>query len=284
MKTLGILRRRPSLFFNLAGIRIADFDDLVRKTYPLWLKNEHKRLSYKGRQRAIGAGRKHNLKFEAQLLMCLIYYRTYVSHVFLGLLFGVSSPTVCRRNRDMTQLLAGHFRLPERKIQLTDDEKDDLLYLMVDGTERPVQRAKKPGKRKKNYSGKKKRHTAVHQIITDSNKRILAVGPAQDGRKHDKKIFDESRVIKPPDMLVLGDLGYLGTDFETPLKKPKKKPLTSNDKAYNQWHSCLRIGVEHAIGRMKKFKIFSDIHRGNGQQNMIAKNVAALANINLKLA
>jgi hypothetical protein len=107
----------------------------------------------------------------------------------------------------MTRLLAGHFSMPERKIQLTKDEKDDLLYLMVDGTE-----------------------------------------------------------------------------AETPIKTRKKKVLSKGDKAYNQWHSSLRIGVEHAIGRMKKFKIFADIHRGNGQKNMIAKNVAALANINLKMA
>ena len=284
MKALSVLQRRPNLFFNLSGIRLSDFNDLVEHVYPLWLESEHKRLSYKGRQRAIGAGRKHQLAFKAQLLMCLIYYRTHISHVFLGLLFGVSSPTVCRRNRDMTRLLAGHFSMPERKIKLTDDEKDNLIYLMVDGTERPVRRAKKPGTRKKNYSGKKKRHTKVHQIITDNNKRILAVGPAQRGSKHDKKIFDESRVVKPPNVLVLGDLGYLGTDFEIPLKKSKKKPLTVDDKAYNQWHSSLRIGVEHAIGRMKKFKILADTHRGNGLQNMIAKNVAALANINLKLA
>jgi hypothetical protein len=272
------------LFFRLAGIRVLDFDNLVERTYPLWLKSEHKRLSRQGRQRAIGAGRKHHLAFESQLLMCLIYYRTYISHVFLGLLFGVSSPTVCRRNRDITQLLAGHFCMPERKIQLTMAEKDDLLYLMVDGTERPVHRAGKPGKRKKNYSGKKKRHTAVHQIITDNKKRILAIGPAQKGSKHDKRIFDESRVVKPPDALVLGDLGYLGTGLEIPIKKPKKKKFSKDAKAYNQWHSSLRVGVEHAIGRMKKFKIFADIHRNNGLQNMIAKNVGALANINLKTA
>jgi len=42
--------------------------------------------------------------------------------------------------------------------------------------------------------------------------------------------------------------------------------------------------VEHAIGRMKKFRIFADTHRNNGLQNMIAKNVGALANINLKTA
>jgi len=284
MKTLKVLRQRPALFFRLSGIRILDFDDLVRQTYPLWQASEHKRLSRAGRQRAIGAGMKYRLDFAAQLLMCLIYYRTYVSHVFLGLVFGVSSPTVCRRNRDMTRLLAGHFCLPERKIQLSEADRDNLLYLMVDGTERPVHRSKEAGKRKKSYSGKKKRHTAVHQIITDNNKRILAVGPAQDGRKHDKRIFDESRVVKPPDIIVLGDLGYLGTAFEVPIKKPKKKALSKEDKAYNRWHSGLRVGVEHAIGRMKKFKIFADILRNNGQQNMIVKNVAALANINLRIA
>ena len=95
---------------------------------------------------------------------------------------------------------------------------------------------KKPGKRKKNYSGKKKKHTVVHQIITDNNKRILAVGPAQKGSKHDKRILDESRVIKPPDMMILGDLGYLGTDFEIPIKKPKNKELSKEAMAYNRWY------------------------------------------------
>jgi hypothetical protein len=49
----------------------------------------------------------------------------------LGLVFGVSSPTVCRRNRDMTRLLAEHFSIPERKIQLTNDEKDDFLFWSI---------------------------------------------------------------------------------------------------------------------------------------------------------
>ncbi|PCJ38689.1 MAG: IS5/IS1182 family transposase [Alphaproteobacteria bacterium] len=282
MNILKVLRARPALFFRLCGIRLEDFDDLLKRTYPLWLKNEHKRLSHPNRKRAIGAGRKYELDFPARLLMCLIYYRTYTTHVFLGLVFGVSSPTVCRVNRAMTYLLADHFRMPEREVRLSEEEKDNLLYLMVDGTERPIPRSKKPGKRKKTYSGKKKKHTVVHQIITDNKKRILSVGPAQKGSRHDKRIFDESRVIKPPDMMVLGDLGYLGTGFEIPIKKPKKRELSKENKRYNRWHSGLRVGVEHAIGRMKKFRIFADIHRNNGLQNMIAKNVGALANINLK--
>ena len=171
--------------------------------------------------------------------------------------------------------------MPERRVKLSKAEKDELLYLMIDGTERPVQR---PSRRKSQYSGKKKRHTASHQIITDNKKRILAVGPAHHGRKHDKRIYDETRVDRPPDILVLGDLGYLGTTLEIPLKASKKKPLTKQEKDYNTWHAKLRVGVEHAIGRLKKFKIFSDIHRNNQQKNMIAKNVGALANLNLKTA
>ena len=115
MQTLKVLCQRPVLFFRLSGIRVEDFDDLVKQTYPLWLTREHRRLSRKGRKRAFGAGRSYSLEFSARLLICLIYYRTYTSHVFLGLVFGVSSPTVCRVNRAMTRLLAGHFRLPERQ-------------------------------------------------------------------------------------------------------------------------------------------------------------------------
>ena len=224
----------------------------------------------------------YHLECAEQLLRCLMYYRTYTTHVFMGLVFNVSSPTVCRRMQAMTALIAGHFRMPERKIKLSEAEQADLLYLMIDGTGRPVRRPKKSSARRAKYSGKKKKHTASHQIITDGKKRILVVGCAHHGRKHDKRIYDEAHIEKPPDRLVLGDLGSLGTSLEMPLKASKKTRLTKEEQNYNTWHSKRRIGVEHGIGRMKKFNIFADIYRNNRQQNMIAKNVGALANINLK--
>lgn len=282
MKVLNVLTARPTLFFRLSGIRLTDFNTLVSTLHPIWLESEEQRLSHKNRKRAIGGGMNYRLEFAEQLLLCLMSYRTYTTHVFMGLVFNVSSPTVCRRIQAMTKLMAGHFRMPERKVKLSEEEQADLLYLMIDGTERPVRHPKKPSAGKAKYSGKKKKHTASHQIITDDKKRILAVGCAHHGRKHDKRIYDETRIDRPPDILVLGDLGYLGTTLEIPLKKSKKNPLTTEEQDYNTWHSKLRIGVEHGIGRMKKFNIFADIHRNNRQQNMIAKNVGALANLNLK--
>ena len=184
----------------------------------------------------------------------------------------------------MTTVMAGHFAMPERRIKLSTQERNDLLYLMIDGTERPVQRPGTPSRRKARYSGKKKRHTTSHRIITDDMKRILAVGPAQPGRKHDKRIYDEARVDKPPGVLVPGDPGYPGTSLEVPLKASKNHPLAKERKSCNTWYAKLRIGVEHGICRMKKIGIFADTHRNNGQADMIAKNVAALANLNLKTA
>ena len=284
MSVLSVLKSRPALFFRLSGICLADFDALVHQLQPLWLTQEKQRLTRKDRQRAIGGGRTYRLELSEQLLLCLIYYRTYASQAFIGLVFNISSPTVSRRVRAMTILMADHFARPERKIKLSTKDQNELLYLMIDGTERPVQRPKTPSKRKAKYSGKKKRHTASHQIITDDKKRILAVGSAQPGRKHDKRIYDEARVDKPPGVLVLGDLGYLGTSLETPIKASKNHPLTKEQKSYNTWHAKLRIGVEHGICRMKKVRIFAETHRNNCQQNMIAKNIGALANINLKTA
>jgi len=84
-------------------------------------------------------------------------------------------------------------------------------------------------------------------------------------------------------MLVPGGLGYPGTPLEVPLKA-KNHSFTDEQKICNAWHAKLRIGVEHGIGRMKKFRIFAETHRGNGQENMIVKNVGALANMNLKIA
>ncbi len=39
-----------------------------------------------------------------------------------------------------------------------------------------------------------------------------------------------------------------------------------------------------SVAGLKGIRLFADIARNNSQQNMIANNVAALANINLKLA
>ena len=109
----------------------------------------------KNRQRAIEGGRKYRLQLAEQMLLCLIYYRTYASQAFVGLLFDTSRSTVCRRVRAMVTLVAGHFAMPERRIKLSTQESNDVLYLMIDGIECPVQHLGTPSRRKAKYSGRR---------------------------------------------------------------------------------------------------------------------------------
>lgn len=93
--------------------------------------------------------------------MLLIYYRTYTTHAFLGFLFGVDDSAVSRNINPLQPLLAGLFRIPERRVRL---DPEDLRELFFDATERPTRRPAE-GQREF-YSGKKKRHTIKNQVVT----------------------------------------------------------------------------------------------------------------------
>ncbi|NQY83107.1 MAG: hypothetical protein HRT36_08980 [Alphaproteobacteria bacterium] len=72
-------------------------------------------------------------------------------------------------------------------------------------------------------------------------------------------------------MLTLGDLGYMGTSPEIPLKASRKHSLSKEQKDHTAWHARLRIDIEHSVFCMKKFETFADTHCNNRPVNTIAK-------------
>ena len=191
------LRKAPKAFRRLTGITPADFDGLLARLTPLYEQAEARRKDRPGRRRRPGGGRKHALALADRLLMLLIYYRTYVTHAFLGFLFGVDDSAVGRNINPLQPLLAGIFRIPERRIELAEDEIRELFF---DATERPTRRPER-GQREF-YSGKKKRHTIKAQVVVVRKRkppgpgakprrvRIAAVSASFPGKTHDKKIYD----------------------------------------------------------------------------------------------
>ena len=147
------LRRSPSNFWALTGLTPAAFDGLLAGVDPLHAAAEAKRLGRPGRRRKPGAGRKRVLALADRLLMLLIYYRTHVTHKFLGFLFGIDDSAVGRNINPLQPLLAGLFRIPERRVDLKPDEVAELFF---DATEQPTDRPKRG--QAAYYSGKKKRH------------------------------------------------------------------------------------------------------------------------------
>ena len=156
------LKKSPSSFRQLTGLTPAAFDALLADLAPRYEAAEAKRKARPGRKRKPGGGRKFALPLSDRLLMLLIYYRTYVAHAFLAFLFGVDQSSVCRNINPLQPLLAGIFRIPERRADLTEGEVHELFF---DCTEQPVNRPG-PGRRQRAYySGKKKRHTLKHQVV-----------------------------------------------------------------------------------------------------------------------
>ena len=245
-----------------------------------------RRASRSGRQRKAGAGRKPALSLADQLLMLLMYYRTYVPHTFLGFLFGLDDSNVSRSNRRLEPLLAGIFRIPQRKIELGQDEIRELFF---DSTERPTARPVRGQERF--YSGKKKRHTLKTQVVVVRVKkrpgvrgqkrrvRIVAVSKTFPGSTHDKKVYDRTGVVIPPGVKGCGDTAYIGTGLKTPRRKPRNGELTPRQKAGNRRVSRRRIVVEHGIGKMKVWRVAAERWRNPRRRHaLMMKNVAGLHN------
>ena len=79
---------------------------------------------------------------------------------------------------------------------------------------------------------------------------------------------------------VVTDTGYLGlqkihTNTDMPKKKSKKNPLTPADKEQNRKLSSQRVLNEHAIGRIKRFKIISDKYRNRRKRFGLRFNLIA---------
>ena len=281
------LKRCRGAFRRLTGITPLGFDRLLDQLTPRSQQADDRRKNRPGRQRKPGAGRKHTLPLADRLLMLLIYYRTYVSHAFLGFLFGIDDSAVGRNINPLQPLLAGIFRIPERRVDLTEE---DIREVFFDATERPTRRPKR-GQRAY-YSGKKKRHTLKTQVVVVRRKkkpgpgakprrvRIAAVSDTFPGKVHDKKVFDQTGVVVPPGVKRTGDTGYVGTGLETPTKRPPKGELSARQKARNRRVSRRRIVAEHGIGKMKVWRIAAERYRNPLRQHtLIMKNVAGLHNL-----
>src|SRR5947209_20167034 len=192
------LKRTPDTFRQLTGLTPAAFDQLLGQLTPRYHEAEARRKDRPGRRRKPGAGRKHALALADRLLMLLIYYRTYVSHAFLGFLFGVDDSAVGRNINPIQPLLAGLFRIPERRIELDPEEIRELFF---DATERPTRRPTE-GQREY-YSGKKRRHTIKNQVVTarrtkppgpGTKPQRLRIAAVSESRSEERRVGKERKI------------------------------------------------------------------------------------------
>jgi len=87
--------------------------------------------------------------------------------------------------------------------------------LLIDGTERRRQRPKDAEKQAEHYSGKKKAHTEKNILLANAHTRkVVYLSPTESGKKHDKKIADENKIVYPYGATLGKDTGFQG--YEPP--------------------------------------------------------------------
>ncbi|MGH7926464.1 MAG: transposase family protein [Candidatus Binatia bacterium] len=275
---LARLALRPKIFHTLIGLTPCQFIKLLADLRPIWEAAEIKRKSRPGRKRAIGQGPKPKLDLSGDLFMLLLFYRTYAGQVFIGTVVGLDDSNVSRRIRRLEPLLQRVFRVPAKRIDLTENE---IWELIVDATEQETER-----RRGTKFSGKKYRQTIKTQIHVDKRGIIRSVSKSTTGNRHDKHLYDITQAYcrgpdgKPMRVKTKSDLGYVGTACDTPIKKPKSRPLMMHEEYANKQHTRQRIGVEHEIAHIKQWAVIGQRFRHTpNRHNLMFRNVAGLRNL-----
>ena len=225
------------------------------------------------------------------LLLALVRKRSGMTQAALGILFDVDQSTVCRYLRFADSVLAVVLPTADRMTRLvkaakTREEFEALVpggTIIMDGTEVPRQRPQDSEKRKRTYSGKKKRFTFNNTVTTNRDGLTLWLGRTFEGGTHDLTMAAEDPVDlgrwsrgmfrgdtpEKDRIRVLADKGYQGLTkhypgiiLEMPEKKPKGRELTARQKRNNKKISSRRITVEHAIGRIKQWGIMKGPYDG----------------------
>ncbi len=121
----------------------------------------------------------------------------------------------------------------------------------------------------------------------DKKTKVIICTAFSNGKRHDFKLFKESKTRIHPKIKTVTDTGYQGIQklhrkSELPKKRSKKNPLTKEDKKKNQELSRERVANENVIGMLKRFKIIADKYRNRRKRFGLRFNlIAGIYNLEL---
>ena len=272
MLNIDRVLNQDRLLRALTGMNRKAFEALLVAFSPLYEQT----CQTHPRQRAVGGGRKARLRGnQEKLFFILFYFKCYPTFDLAGIIFDMHRSQAhewmhCLQPV-LERTLGKQMVLPERKLDSIEaflERFPEVKRVMIDGTERPIQRPQDPEAQKANYSGKKKRHNRKHLAAVDENKRVLILSKAREGKLHDKRFHDEDDIAGSiPDAVPIEvDLEFLGLHKEydnirLPHRKPKGGELSTAQKQENRALSQSRVVCENAFAGVKRYNAVSAIYR-----------------------
>lgn len=240
---------------------------------------------------APGGGCPCKLSEAEAVSLCLFYLRQHPTFEVLGLLYGVCESTAHSLYHRWIGELRQH--LPCSWLEEVSEDAEALLQLqqiladhelLVDSTEQARERPKDNEEQKACYSGKKKQHTFKNQIVSlSTGDDIVDVLVGAEGPRSDQSLLREQQRHFDERQAFMGDKGYQGVEHtRTPMKKPPKRELTSEQKDANRELAQDRIFIEHLIRVVKIWRIAQERFRLQSQHYITAiKVVCGLVRLRL---
>ena len=205
--------------------------------------------------------------------------------------FGVGQATVSRSIDQIAPVARQCSPIPARihdraKRASTLEELEEILLglrCLVDASEQQVQRPKRKDMEKSHYSDKAGRHAAKVQYTVNTNGLIIHNTRHSPGRVHDVRVYGMKHTMPPSGLPsrdgsdgkkgkarvhIYVDRSYSGAqkmyeevEVLAPIRRKPGKKLSALEKEFNRLHSKIRTYVEHAIRRVKTWRIMGGVYR-----------------------
>ena len=246
----------------------------------------------------------HRLSLKNQLLLTLIWLRSYPCYSMLSICFGISMSTVSNIISRVWPRLWRFLIRNQRKIRWPSVEEwnemrgewDGLSSCVgsIDGTSHEIYRPIE--NQALFYSGYRGYHCVHTQIITDVNNNLVLVRSGFPGHLNDAQQFTFLPNIGPNGPLHFPENTFILADKIYPCVYPLMTPFTNTQirrrqlnyrhrmRSFNKKLNEKRIFVEHLHHNIKMYRVIGSLYRHSREDaSYIVELCAALAHRRLQL-
>ena len=206
-----------------------------------------------------GTGRPRELTLREAIIVSSGYARQNIIEDVWAEIFDTSQPTISRVITEITPLIE---RATTEFRPAAERAKDAVRgqTVLVDGFLAPCWSWRAAPDL---WSGKHKTTGFNSQVISNLAGEVIFVSEPVTGHNHDMTALSETETaeVVAAAFSGIGDKGYQGSGYITPIKKPQYRELLEWEKQFNTDVSHLRAPVERAIAHIKSWRILHTDYR-----------------------
>jgi hypothetical protein len=204
-------------------------------------------------------GRPKELTLREAIIVASGYTRQNIIEDVWAEIFDISQPSVSRIITEITPLIekaTAEFRSSAEEAKVTARGQT----VLVDGFLAPCWSWRGVPDL---WSGKHKTTGFNGQLISNLAGDVIFISEPVTGHNHDMTALSETEAAEviAAAFSGVGDKGYQGSGYITPIKKPQFRELLEWEKEFNADVSRLRAPVERAIAHIKSWRILHTDYR-----------------------